>query len=154
MTNQEMRYNLKAMLRMVLDNFTETTKDGMVVFSGDDDCRFASCMIQSVVKAIDRSDSMRRYLFKAGVEWPTVVDKTSNSVNLKLELMVLGNRLVADHGYTPIPESNRPGYTAGIGCTQAITDFTCWVNDNPEVRTVLDDLGYDWPVVETTTVEA
>jgi len=68
-------YNLKALLKMVLGNFTESTNDGLTVYSGDHDCRTACCMIGEVVKAVDRSDSVQRFLFKSGVEWPVSIFK-------------------------------------------------------------------------------
>ena len=64
--------------------------------------------------------------------------------NLKLDLMLLGNKLVTEHGYPP-------GNHA-IGSSwflNAVNKFTEALNEAPpEVRELLAELGYDWPVVE------
>ena len=64
--------------------------------------------------------------------------------NLKLDLMLLGNKLVTEHGYPP-------GNHA-IGSSwflNAVNRFTEAMNEAPpEVREFLAELGYDWPVVD------
>ena len=64
--------------------------------------------------------------------------------NLKLDLMLLGNKLVTEHGYPP---GNR-----AIGSSwflNAVIAFTEALNESPpEVRELLAELGYDWPVID------
>ena len=61
--------------------------------------------------------------------------------NLKLDLMLLGNKLVTEHGYPP---GNR-----AIGSSwflNAVNKFTEALNEAPdEVLEILDELGYEWP---------
>ena len=69
---------------------------------------------------------------------------TDGNKNLKLDLMLLGNKLVTEHGYPP---GNQ-----GIGSSwflSAVNRFTEALNEAPtEVLELLAELGYDWPVVE------
>ena len=63
--------------------------------------------------------------------------------NLKLDLMLLGNKLVTELGYPP-------GNHA-IGSSwflNAVNRFTEALNEAPdEVHEILDELGYEWPRV-------
>jgi hypothetical protein len=69
------------------------------------------------------------------------------AVNLKAILMELGNRLVMDQGWTPaagkwwdrVPEGEHTGLVAAL---------TKQINDRPEMRRVLSEMGIEWPVVE------
>lgn len=63
-------------------------------------------------------------------------------LNLKMILMQLGNKLVMEHGYDPatIPVQ------AKIPNTIAIKDFTEFVNNSPESRVVLREMGLEWPI--------
>jgi hypothetical protein len=64
--------------------------------------------------------------------------------NLKLDLMLLGNKLVTEYGY---PTGNQM-----IGSSwflNAVNNFTEALNEAPpEVLELLSEFGYDWPVVE------
>ena len=70
--------------------------------------------------------------------------KAVENKNLKLDLMLLGNKLVTEHGYPP---GNR-----AIGSSwflNAMNKFSEALNEAPpEVREILAELGYDWPVVD------
>tara|TARA_R110000824_G_C15120702_1_gene668037 strand:- start:307 stop:636 length:330 start_codon:yes stop_codon:yes gene_type:complete len=66
--------------------------------------------------------------------------------NLKGVLMELGNRLVTDHGWWPPnprwqakDEEDHTGLIAGL---------TQQINDRPEMRELLNEFGFDWPIVE------
>lgn len=61
--------------------------------------------------------------------------------NLKRVLMELGNRLVTEYGYVP-------GKARTPTCTGAIIDFTEWLNNTPEAREILENMGFEWPVAE------
>ena len=143
-TDATMLFNLKAQLRLVLSEFHDTTSDhGHPVYRGDDDCRMACCMIDSMIKAVDRSDDVQRFLFKSGVQWPTHREPATTIDNLKLVMMALGNSLVSEHGYHPA--GSVPGT---LGTTKPIEMFTEWVNENPDAIEVLHRLGYEWPTVD------
>ena len=69
--------------------------------------------------------------------------------NLKGVLMELGNRLVTEHGWEPagrawqrVPAGNHTGLIAGL---------TQQLNDSQEMRELLNEFGFDWPIVETQT---
>lgn len=142
-TDATMLFNLKAQLRLVLSEFNDTTSDhGHPVYSGDDDCRMACCMIDSMIKAVDRSDDVQRFLFKSGVQWPTHREPATTIDNLKLVMMALGNSLVSEHGYEP------GGCFGERNNTRLIQMFTEWVNENPDAIEVLHRLGYEWPTVD------
>ena len=64
------------------------------------------------------------------------------SVNLKLILMELGNRLVTEYGADP-----REDYRC-----LAIQQMTDMLNASLEARLILEDLSVDWPVVEKKAV--
>ena len=70
--------------------------------------------------------------------------------NLKLDLMLLGNKLVTEHGYPP--------GTGAIGSSwflNAVNKFTEALNEAPdEVLEILDELGYEWPRVWPEDAEA
>lgn len=71
--------------------------------------------------------------------------------NLKHILMELGNRLVMDYRYNP---ATIPDITVGtvklakIPNTIPIKEFTEFLNNSPEARQVLLQLGLEWPVVK------
>jgi hypothetical protein len=54
-------------------------------------------------------------------------------INLKLVLMTLGNRLVTERRFAS---------------TQPIIDFTNFLNQCPDAREILAEMGLEWPVVE------
>ena len=60
--------------------------------------------------------------------------------DLKLVLMLLGNRLVTEQHFSPAP-------FPGPRSTKPIDDFVRWLNDCPEARELLKEFGYDWPMV-------
>lgn len=62
-------------------------------------------------------------------------------VNLKKALMELGNELVMNHGYEPA--TGKP--TPGSFNTVPIKQFTDFLNNSPEARVVLRNLGLEWP---------
>ena len=62
-------------------------------------------------------------------------------MNLKMLLMVLGNTLVGEHGYTP-----SGCFAEDESTTQPITDFTEWLNNNPQAQEVLHNQGIEWPI--------
>ena len=70
--------------------------------------------------------------------------------NLKLDLMLLGNKLVTEHGYPP---GNR-----AIGSSwflNAVNSFTEALNRAPEeVHEILDELGYEWPEMKARPEDA
>jgi hypothetical protein len=69
-------------------------------------------------------------------------------MNLKKALMDLGNKLVIEHGFDPGAPSGYVGpVCAGDTSTQAICEFTEWLNRVPEAREVLAEMGIEWPVV-------
>ena len=55
--------------------------------------------------------------------------------NLKLDFMNLGNRLVTEHGRDP---------TASSGILHALRNLTVELNNDPEAREVLAEIGYEW----------
>ena len=66
--------------------------------------------------------------------------------DLKAVLMELGNRLVIEHGWEPaagawvrVPAGDQTGLVAGL---------TQQINDSQEMRELLDQLGFDWSIVE------
>jgi hypothetical protein len=72
--------------------------------------------------------------------------KLSVRPDLKAVLMELGNRLVTEHGWEPaagawvrVPAGDQTGLVAGL---------TQQINDNREMRELLDQLGFDWSIVE------
>lgn len=75
-------------------------------------------------------------------------------VNLKEQLMILGNALVAQ-GYVPAAQV-RDGAEHSKS-TKPIEEFTKWVNSNPQVIECLEQLDISWPVAvkppETFEVE-
>lgn len=69
-------------------------------------------------------------------------------LNLKLLLIEFGNRLVTDLGYEQsgaMPEDLKQELK-GDHSTEPITVFTLWLNEHPEARKVLKDMGIDWPM--------
>ena len=62
-------------------------------------------------------------------------------MNLKRVLMELGNKLVTEHHFNP-------GWSSEVPSTAPITDFTNWLNENPEVQVVLEEMGIEWSVVQ------
>jgi hypothetical protein len=72
-------YNLSALFKLVASEFTESTTNGIPVYSGDDACRTACCMIGEAAKAIDRSEDVQRFLFKSGVAWPVSIDRIEDA---------------------------------------------------------------------------
>ena len=81
-------------------------------------------------------------------------------VNLKKVLMEMGNKLVLEHGFDPGGTANGradhwlSAVTVTNTSTQAICEFTDWLNRVPEDREVLAEMGIEWPVVETPTEKA
>ena len=70
-------------------------------------------------------------------------------MNLKKALMDLGNKLVIEHGFDPGAPSGYVGpVCVGDTSTQAICEFTEWLNRNHKAREVLAEMGIEWPVVE------
>lgn len=61
--------------------------------------------------------------------------------NLKQVLMELGNRLVTEKKFNPAHSSEPPS-------TQPIDDFARWLNETPDARQILAEMGVEWPVVE------
>jgi len=75
-----------------------------------------------------------------------MIDEIERLRNLKGVLMELGSRLVTDHGWwTPNPrwqakdEEDHTGLIAGL---------TQQINDRPEMRELLNEFGFYWPIVE------
>jgi hypothetical protein len=54
--------------------------------------------------------------------------------------MNLGNKLVTEHGYNP-------GFYNTYS-TKPIVDFTNFLNESPEARVILQELGLEWSMVE------
>ena len=77
-------------------------------------------------------------------------------VNLKKVLMEMGNKLVLEHGFDPGRMNDHwlSAVTVTDTSTQAICEFTVWLNRVPEAREVLAEMGIEWPVVETPTEKA
>ena len=76
-------------------------------------------------------------------------------VNLKKVLMEMGNKLVLEHGFDPGHNDHwLSAVTVTNTSTQAIYEFTVWLNRVPEAREVLAEMGIEWPVVETPTDKA
>jgi hypothetical protein len=61
-------------------------------------------------------------------------------MDLKAVLMNLGNKLVTEHGYNP-------GFYNTYS-TKPIVDFTNFLNESPEARVILQELGLEWSMVE------
>ncbi len=70
--------------------------------------------------------------------------------NLKKVLMELGNKLVTERGYEPIGDARFPleflAELKGDRSTGYITIFTMWLNENPDAREILKEMGVDWPM--------
>lgn len=64
--------------------------------------------------------------------------------NLKEVLMILGNRLVTERGF--VPNSTEPSNQSFS--TKPIVEFTEWLNNQPEARGFLADMGINFPVVK------
>ena len=84
-------------------------------------------------------------------------------VNLKKVLMEMGNKLVLEHGFDPGGTANgradhlrftMSAVTVTDTNTQAICEFTEWLNRVTEAREVLAEMGIEWPVVKTPTEKA
>jgi len=76
----------------------------------------------------------------------TFIDETDEEIpfrepqNLKAILTDLGNMLVTHHGFDPaVPTTRRS--------TNAIKDFTEWLNSCPEAVELLNQMGFDWPTL-------
>jgi len=70
---------------------------------------------------------------------------------LKQNLMELGNRLVTEHGFNPSAGTAvGPIHEEMLRSTDVITLFTRWLNEVPEAREILLDMGYQWPVYPVT----
>jgi hypothetical protein len=82
-------------------------------------------------------------------------------MNLKQALMELGNRLVTERGYLSAPQrmpSKSDKISEGIvveasmlvlvrpKSTEMIARFTEWLNENPDAREILQEMGVEWPV--------
>lgn len=61
--------------------------------------------------------------------------------NLKEALMILGNKLVTEQGY-------EPGYSTNPRSTKPIVDFTNYLNNSAEARAILEEMGFEWPMVK------
>lgn len=64
-------------------------------------------------------------------------------LNLKMVLMQLGNKLVMEHGYDPATVMPVKIYN-----TVAIHNFTEFMNNSPEARVVLREMGLEWPIMK------
>lgn len=62
-------------------------------------------------------------------------------MNLKMILMVLGDKLVKEHDFTP-----SGCFAEDEPTTQPITDFVEWLNNTPEAQQLLCDWGIEWPI--------
>ena len=62
---------------------------------------------------------------------------------LKLDLMLLGNKLVTENGYAP-GEHGIGSYFMGV-----LNKFVRALNSDSTAREALVELGYEWPVVES-----
>ena len=65
--------------------------------------------------------------------------------NLKLALMLLGNRLVTEHGFEPA-NAQWPIRDINAKSTSFISTFTEYLNTHEEAQQILKELGFDWPV--------
>jgi hypothetical protein len=63
-------------------------------------------------------------------------------------LMELGNRLVTDHGWEPAAGAGARTCGQTRDHTGLIAGLTQQINDNREMRELLNEFGFDWPVVE------
>ena len=68
--------------------------------------------------------------------------------DLKRMLMELGNRLVTDHGWEPVAGAGARTCGQTRDHTGLIAGLTQQINDNREMRELLNEFGFDWPVVE------
>lgn len=72
-------------------------------------------------------------------------------LNLKAVLMKLGNRLVTEHGFMPAAHKGYgipPGFNDPKSkATHLIAEFTEFVNNHPEAQEILNEEGFEWPVV-------
>ena len=83
-------------------------------------------------------------------------------MNLKQQLMILGNRLVTECGFDPansvtqmadaLERIGQPKIAGWMRrdtdkTTQPIVAFTNWLNNTPEAQEILAEAGIEWPVV-------
>jgi hypothetical protein len=71
-------------------------------------------------------------------------------IELKRILMELGNKLVTDHSFDPATGK----VVAGRLSTHPIKAFTDWLNQTPQARQVLVNMGVSWPVSHDPTAIA
>jgi hypothetical protein len=69
-------------------------------------------------------------------------------VNLKQVLMEMGNKLVTQHGFAPSIAHRQTveSQPQHLHSTHWIGVLTEAINQSPEMRYVLSDLGIDWPM--------
>ena len=63
--------------------------------------------------------------------------------NLKQILMMLGNRLVLEYGYNPAAIHDSDNMQTN---TVPIKEFTDFLNNSPEARAILRELGLNWSI--------
>jgi len=72
------------------------------------------------------------------------------ALNYKKTFMVIGNRLVQDHGFDPVPEFNAAlevrAYDDTTSVLRIITEF---FNQNGTARDLLHELGGEWPMPDS-----
>ena len=61
--------------------------------------------------------------------------------------MQLGNRLVTDKGFSPGYDMRKPINKRNENDTSRIIEFTNWLNQTPDAREILAEMGVEWPVV-------
>lgn len=71
------------------------------------------------------------------------------ALNYKKTFMVIGNRLVQEHGFDPAIEGMT--YAQCDRSTTALRILTEFFNQHPEARQLLHELGGEWPMPDSTS---
>jgi len=75
-------------------------------------------------------------------------------ISLKKTFMEAGNRLVTEHSFDPamIPQEELNRLLESYGnSTVPLMLVSEWINRNPEVRLVLEELGFNWEMSAETS---